>query len=85
MHQTIDKTDHPAQSSDAARLAAVIRANPDLIIVPRGPSYGHMDATITDAMLQAGMRYRTQVWPRGQHTFATCPRSTWLRPAFSRR
>jgi len=29
--------------------------------------YNHMGATITDAVLQAGLRYETVVWPRVQH------------------
>ena len=29
--------------------------------------YHHMGATITDAALQAGLRYETVVWPRVQH------------------
>jgi hypothetical protein len=29
--------------------------------------YDHMGATITDAVLQAGLRYETVVWPRVQH------------------
>ena len=29
--------------------------------------YNHMGATITDAVLQAGLRYETTVWPRVQH------------------
>jgi len=35
--------------------------------------YGHMGATITDAVLQAGLRYETVVWPRVQHVMQTFP------------
>ncbi len=34
------------------------------VISSIGGSYGHMGATITDAILQAGTRYATVVWPR---------------------
>jgi hypothetical protein len=32
--------------------------------------YRHMGATITDAVLQAGLRYETTVWPRVQHAMS---------------
>ena len=35
--------------------------------------YGHMGATITDAVLQAGLRYETVVWPRVQHVMQNFP------------
>ena len=35
--------------------------------------YNHMGATITDAVLQAGLRYETVVWPRVQHVMESYP------------
>ncbi len=32
--------------------------------------YNHMGATITDGVLQAGLRYETVVWPQVQHVMA---------------
>jgi hypothetical protein len=53
-------------SNDAAALAAYIRQLRDFDFVKRGEPYGHMGATITDAILQAGMRYHAQVLPRAR-------------------
>jgi hypothetical protein len=49
---------------EAARLAAYIQGLGNFAFVERGEPYGHMGATITDAILQAGMRYDAQVLPR---------------------
>jgi hypothetical protein len=38
-----------------------------------GVPYHHMGATITDAVLQAGLRYETVVWPRVQHVMEAFP------------
>jgi endonuclease III len=57
----------------AAQLAAYIRRLDDFAFVERGEPYSHMGATITDAILQAGMRYEAQVRPRVQRLIATYP------------
>jgi hypothetical protein len=38
-----------------------------------GLPYNHMGATITDAVLQAGLRYETVVWPKVQHVMEAFP------------
>ncbi len=53
-------------SNDAAALTAYIRGLGDFVLIERGEPYGHMGATITDAILQAGMRYHVQVLPRAR-------------------
>ena len=46
-------------------LAEYIRAKRDFEIVKSiDGSYGHMGATLTDAVLQAGVKYETVVRPR---------------------
>jgi hypothetical protein len=35
--------------------------------------YGHMGATLTDSVLQAGLNYRSVVMPRVEHVLATYP------------
>jgi hypothetical protein len=52
-------------SSRAVKLADFIRTLPDLNLKPpESRSYGHMGATLTDAVLQSGLNYRTVVYPR---------------------
>lgn len=63
--------------SPAERLAGFIRsldgfAIPDVRDVP----YGHMGATITDAILQAGLNYEHVVWPRVERVRHTVPATT---------
>jgi len=50
------------------RVAMHVRGLPDFEMVDDlAIPYNHMGATITDAVLQAGLRYETVVWPRVQH------------------
>lgn len=58
---------------EAAKLTAYIQSLGNLAFVERGESYGHMGATITDAILQAGMRYDAQVLPRVRRLLAEYP------------
>jgi hypothetical protein len=54
--------------TDAQRVAAFIGSLGDFEMVEDlALPYNHMGATITDAVLQAGLRYETVVWPRVQH------------------
>lgn len=55
-------------SADSATVVAHVRVLEDFELVedPALP-YHHMGATITDAVLQAGLRYETTVWPRVRH------------------
>jgi hypothetical protein len=54
--------------TDAQLLAAHIGNLADFDLVQDlALPYNHMGATITDAVLQAGLRYETVVWPRLQH------------------
>jgi len=54
--------------ADATRVADYVRAIADFKMVEDLTlPYNHMGATITDAVLQAGLRYQTVVWPRVQH------------------
>jgi hypothetical protein len=48
----------------ATKLAAFVRSLDDFQILQVEEPYNHMGATITDAMLQAGVRYDTVVRPR---------------------
>jgi endonuclease III len=64
---------HSLMSDDAAILAAYISALSDFALVERGEPYNHMGATITDAILQAGMRYVAQVRPRIQRLLTEYP------------
>jgi len=53
---------------EASDLAAFVRELADFeMIEDLALPYHHMGATITDAVLQAGLRYETTVWPRVQH------------------
>jgi hypothetical protein len=60
--------------TDADRVADYVRGLADFEIVedPAIP-YNHMGATITDAVLQAGLRYETVVWPRVQRIMELFP------------
>lgn len=70
-------------SSGAVKLADFIRALPDLNLnPPKRQSYGHMGATLTDAVLQSGLNYRTVVYPRvrgvmERFPFATSTAAFW--------
>ena len=58
----------------ASRVAAYCRGLGDFEIVEElALPYNHMGATITDAVLQAGLRYETVVWPRVQHVMESYP------------
>jgi len=60
--------------ADATRVAAYVHAIADFEMVEDlGLPYNHMGATITDAVLQAGLRYQTVVWPRVQHVMEAFP------------
>jgi hypothetical protein len=57
-----------AQRSDAAKLVELVNGLGDFEMVEDlALPHKHMGATITDAVLQAGLRYETTVWPRVQH------------------
>lgn len=53
--------------SPSEQLANYIRAHPDFrIVTEMDGQYGHMGATLSDAVLQAGVKYETVVRPRIQ-------------------
>ena len=53
---------------DAMRVADHVRSLDGFELVEdMALPYNHMGATITDGVLQAGLRYETVVWPRVQH------------------
>ena len=55
-------------TGDTDRVAQHVRGLPDFeVIEDLELPYHHMGATITDGVLQAGLRYETVVWPRVQH------------------
>jgi len=55
-------------TNGAERVAGFVRGPDDFEMVEDlALPYNHMGATITDAVLQAGLRYETVVWPRVQH------------------
>ena len=64
-------------SSRAVKLADFIRTLPDLNLQPpeRRP-YAHMGATLTDAVLQSGLNYRTVVYPRVRSVMERFPSAT---------
>jgi hypothetical protein len=66
-----------AAESPADRLADFIRSL-DGFEIPevRDVPYGHMGATITDAILQAGLNYEHVVWPRVARVRDTVPATT---------
>jgi len=58
----------------AGQLAAYIEGLDEFRMVEElALPYNHMGATITDAVLQAGLRYETVVWPRVQHVMEAYP------------
>src|ERR1051325_10185241 len=60
--------------ADARRLADFIASLDGFMISPRKvQAYGHMGATITDSILQAGVNYRTVVEPRVRRVLQTYP------------
>ncbi|HEY5473615.1 MAG TPA: hypothetical protein VIK32_10540, partial [Candidatus Limnocylindrales bacterium] len=60
--------------ADATRVAAHVRATADFEMVEDlALPYNHMGATITDAVLQAGLRYKTVVWPKVKHVMEAFP------------
>jgi hypothetical protein len=60
--------------TDAERVADFVRGLPDFEMVEDlAVPYNHMGATITDAVLQAGLRYETVVWPRVQRIMELFP------------
>jgi hypothetical protein len=61
-------------TKSAARLARFISSLPDLNCEPENRTgYGHMGATLTDAILQPGLNYRTVVYPRVQSVIGQFP------------
>jgi endonuclease III len=63
--------------NNSDRLAEYIRVHPTLkIVTTLDGNYGHMGATLTDAALQAGVRYATVVRPRVQRLLAEYPQAT---------
>lgn len=60
--------------TDATRVATCVRTIAAFEMVEDlGLPYNHMGATISDAVLQAGLRYETVVWPRVQHVMEAFP------------
>lgn len=64
-------------SSGAVKLADFILTLPDLNLeTPERKPYGHMGATLTDAVLQSGLNYRTVVYPRVRSVMERFPSAT---------
>ncbi len=62
---------------DVLRLTNFVRNLEGFEILPRGGAcYAHMGATICDAILQAGLNYRTVVGPRVQRLIHNWPSAT---------
>jgi hypothetical protein len=60
----------------AEQLASYIRSHPDFqIVTEMDGQYGHMGATLTDAVLQAGVKYDSVVRPRVQRLRRDFPRA----------
>jgi len=60
--------------ADARRVADFILSLEGFAVSPRKvQAYGHMGATITDSVLQAGVNYRTVVEPRVKRVLQTYP------------
>jgi hypothetical protein len=60
--------------TDGEAVAKYVRSLADFEIVEDlALPYRHMGATITDAILQAGLRCETVVWPKVQHVMETFP------------
>jgi hypothetical protein len=67
----------PPKSDEARLLAEFVAALDDFEMVEDlAVPYNHMGATITDAVLQAGLRYETTVWPRVQHVMTILEAAT---------
>jgi hypothetical protein len=62
--------------NQAETLASHIRSRSDFVIVKSMESYGHMGATLADAILQAGIDYKSVVQPRIQRLLRTYPEAT---------
>jgi hypothetical protein len=60
----------------AEAVVAYINRLSDWELVPFGEPYGHVGATLTDAVLQAGITYRTVVEPRVNRLLAQYPNAT---------
>ena len=64
-------------TGDTDRVAQHVRGLPDFeVIEDLELPYHHMGATITDGVLQAGLRYETVVWPRVQHVMGITEAAT---------
>lgn len=66
------------QDDRAERLAEYIRLQDDFV-VESVTAYHHMGATITDAILQAGINYETTVHPRALHIKRQYPQASTTR------
>ncbi len=62
--------------NQAQKVAAYISSLPDWKVFPEEPLYGHMGATLTDAVLQAGINWKTVVEPRVQNLLRQHPEAT---------
>lgn len=61
----------------AQKLAHFVQSLDDFDILPLGKrGYGHMGATITDSILQAGLNYKTVVLPRVKEVLKAYPLAT---------
>jgi len=66
-------------SSDSHTLAAYVRTHPTFRMLDRVEDpYKHMGATLTDGVLQRGMRYRTHVRPKVDALRAAYPDATTI-------
>jgi hypothetical protein len=64
-------------SNDANKLAEFICSLPELNCrADERSTYGHMGATLTDAILQSGLNYRTVVYPRVRDIIRRFPEAT---------
>jgi hypothetical protein len=64
-------------STNAMKLALYISSLPNLSRQPEERNgYGHMGATLTDAILQPGLNYRTVVYPRVRNVMRRFPDAT---------
>ena len=51
-------------AGESSTAASHVQGRPDFTMIEElALPYGHMGATITHAVLQAGLRYETVVWP----------------------
>lgn len=58
---------------DAEQVVAFIRANPEFELTKAMEGWGHMGATLTDAILQAGIDYKSVVLPRAKRIHDNYP------------